>query len=232
MDNGGHKKTLEPLLTLSDVALRLNVAEKTVLRMLQREEIPAYRVGNQWRFQPAELQMWLEGSSTGPTSVTDLLKLDHTAVHLDRLLHASDIVCYDNQLSLEQLFADLASRVAVRFASVDPDEYASLLAEREQLADTRLTDSLMTPHVRDVTRNPAGSATLLLSLLPEGLLERPGVRIVALVCSDDLVIHLRLLQKISYLFRDEALGDQLAGLKDPARIYRRIFKLERGRTHE
>jgi excisionase family DNA binding protein len=32
-----------------------------VLRLIERKEIPAFKVGHQWRFRESELTKWLEG---------------------------------------------------------------------------------------------------------------------------------------------------------------------------
>jgi excisionase family DNA binding protein len=48
------------LLTLHEVADLLKVAEKTVYTMAQRRELPAFKVGGQWRFKPADLDQWIE----------------------------------------------------------------------------------------------------------------------------------------------------------------------------
>jgi len=38
----------------------LKVAEKTVYTMAQRERLPAFKVGGQWRFKRVDLDQWIE----------------------------------------------------------------------------------------------------------------------------------------------------------------------------
>jgi len=48
-----------PLWTVSDVAVYLNVTERTIYRLLKDKEIPAYKVGGQWRFKEQDITAWL-----------------------------------------------------------------------------------------------------------------------------------------------------------------------------
>jgi excisionase family DNA binding protein len=49
----------EPLLTVSSVAERLNISEKTVRRLIGAEILPALRIGGSIRVDPGELRDWL-----------------------------------------------------------------------------------------------------------------------------------------------------------------------------
>ncbi|WP_230189899.1 helix-turn-helix domain-containing protein [Sphingobium sp. CECT 9361] len=50
----------DEILTLPEMALLLKVAEKTVYTMAQKNELPAFKVGGQWRFQRADIDRWIE----------------------------------------------------------------------------------------------------------------------------------------------------------------------------
>jgi excisionase family DNA binding protein len=50
----------DEILTLLEVAHLLKVAEKTVYTMVQRGEIPAFKVRGQWRFKRDDLHQWIE----------------------------------------------------------------------------------------------------------------------------------------------------------------------------
>ncbi len=49
----------EKLLTLEQVADYLNVDKFTVYRLLADKELPAFKVGNQWRFKRKMIENWL-----------------------------------------------------------------------------------------------------------------------------------------------------------------------------
>jgi excisionase family DNA binding protein len=59
----------ENLLTAEQVARYLRVDKFTVYRLVAQKKIPAFKVGNQWRFKQELLDDWLKRNSnlTGGT---------------------------------------------------------------------------------------------------------------------------------------------------------------------
>jgi excisionase family DNA binding protein len=49
----------EALLTTQQVARYLKVDKFTIYRLVAKKQIPAFRVGNQWRFKRSILEQWL-----------------------------------------------------------------------------------------------------------------------------------------------------------------------------
>ncbi len=54
----------ENLLTLRQVAQYLNVDKFTVYRLLAQKQLPAFKVGNQWRFKRKMIEAWLAKNSS------------------------------------------------------------------------------------------------------------------------------------------------------------------------
>jgi excisionase family DNA binding protein len=50
---------MDDLITLEEVADYLRVTRKTIYRLLEKGEIPARRVGHQWRFDKPSIDSWL-----------------------------------------------------------------------------------------------------------------------------------------------------------------------------
>jgi len=50
----------EILLTVQQVARYLKVDKFTVYRLVAQKKLPAFRVGNQWRFERKMLEQWLK----------------------------------------------------------------------------------------------------------------------------------------------------------------------------
>jgi len=63
-DRSGTKNMPEKLLTLEQVAEYLNVDKFTVYRLLADKELPAFKVGNQWRFKRRLIENWLAKNSS------------------------------------------------------------------------------------------------------------------------------------------------------------------------
>jgi excisionase family DNA binding protein len=58
----------EPLLDSTQAAILLNIHPKTLQKMARAGTIPAYRLGDLWRFRASTLDSWLGSvvSSTQP----------------------------------------------------------------------------------------------------------------------------------------------------------------------
>lgn len=62
----------DEILTLPELAQLLKVAEKTVYTMAQKREVPAFKVGGQWRFRRTDVNAWIDAKTRrageeGPT---------------------------------------------------------------------------------------------------------------------------------------------------------------------
>ncbi len=62
------EKELESLrlLTLPEAAQMLHVSTRTLQRMIRKNDLPAFKVGGQWRVRESQLAQWIrfrEGSS-------------------------------------------------------------------------------------------------------------------------------------------------------------------------
>ena len=53
----------ENLLTTEQVARYLKVDKFTIYRLVTQKKIPAFKVGNQWRFNRAMIDAWLMRNS-------------------------------------------------------------------------------------------------------------------------------------------------------------------------
>ncbi len=53
------------LLTLEAAAGILQVSKRTLLRMIQKREVPAFKVGGQWRIRESQFRKWVEGKENG-----------------------------------------------------------------------------------------------------------------------------------------------------------------------
>lgn len=50
------------ILTLEEVAAYLKAGKRTVYRLAQKGEIPAFKLGGTWRFRRSELDAWIVDS--------------------------------------------------------------------------------------------------------------------------------------------------------------------------
>jgi len=58
----------EPLLTTAAVAKWLGVSTRTICLWAECKELPAIKIGRQWRFREGELAAWLQNSGSAKVS--------------------------------------------------------------------------------------------------------------------------------------------------------------------
>ena len=57
------KKMAKELLTIEEVANYLQINRYTIYRLLAQKQLPAFKVGNQWRFKRKMIEAWLAKNS-------------------------------------------------------------------------------------------------------------------------------------------------------------------------
>ena len=53
------------LLTLEAAAEILQLSKRTLMRMIQKKEVPAFKVGGQWRIRESQFRKWVENKESG-----------------------------------------------------------------------------------------------------------------------------------------------------------------------
>ncbi len=56
------------VLTVGDLSEYFRVHPSTVYRLLRRGKIPAFKVGNDWRFSREAIERWQEQQSASPSA--------------------------------------------------------------------------------------------------------------------------------------------------------------------
>lgn len=54
------------IFTIEDLSDYLKISKETLYKMVQRDEVPAFKIGNQWRFQKERIDQWLFSISNTP----------------------------------------------------------------------------------------------------------------------------------------------------------------------
>jgi len=57
------------LLTLQTAAGILQISKRTLLRMIQKKEVPAFKIGGQWRIRESQFRKWVEEKENGSSGL-------------------------------------------------------------------------------------------------------------------------------------------------------------------
>ena len=58
-DNGGATSSIDTFFTVGELAEFLKVHHTTVYRLVKRQDLPAFKVGSDWRFSKKAIEKWL-----------------------------------------------------------------------------------------------------------------------------------------------------------------------------
>ena len=59
---------MEPPLTVKELSEYLKLDRMTIYKMLKEGNLPASRIGHQWRFFREDIDKWMKSQSIGPGS--------------------------------------------------------------------------------------------------------------------------------------------------------------------
>ena len=219
-----NKQAPQEIMTLAELANYLKVAEKTVVRMAREGRIPGTKVASQWRFMRTMVDQWLANrmQPVNPTNLFELLTMAPEVVPVSRLV-SPELMTFDIKPGtipevLEQLVAPLQGHGLVD----DSKAYLQKLVEREELHSTAIAPHVAIPHARSPSRAGLKRSALVVGVCPEGTdfgsEDNKQTHVFILICSEDDVVHLRLLAKISKLLSKPKVIQRLVTCRNSEQV--------------
>ena len=212
------------IMTLSEVAKYLRLAEKTVLRMAHRGEIPCGKVASQWRFMQSVIDDWLISKMkvVPRNDLSAVIESRQSLVPLSRLVREDFIVprIYPGtkERVLKQLVQPLTQEKLIQSAEV----FIENLMKRERIVSTGIGGGIAVPHLRNPQDNPEGGPYLVVGICSEGTdfkaLDGQKTHLFFLLCTDSVTVHLRVLARLSVIVRDQKLRSALLQAKTKQHI--------------
>ncbi len=198
------------VMTLSEVAGYLKLAEKTVLRMAHRGQIPCAKVGSQWRFFRGVIDEWLlsQMRGVGHSELSRLIENEPDIVPLSRLMREDIIVLDVHPGAKRDVLRQLVEPLAQAGILKDGETFLARLLDRENIAATTMGHGVAIPHLRNPRENPAGPV-LAIGVCREGTdFQAPDgekTHLIFLLLADNEVVHLRVLAKLGRILRHEEI---------------------------
>ncbi len=212
------------IMTLAEVAEYLQLAERTVLRMAQRGDIPAAKVASQWRFMRPLIREWLVGQMQAfpDQEIVPSGDLKDPLLPLREILHPElmtfDIEPGPKESILRQLLAPL---LKTGFAK-DTNLLLGGLLDRERMMTTAVGHGIAIPHPRRLMPGMFPEPAVALGICPKGAdfgaIDDQLVHIFFLACATREEIHLRLMANLSLLTRREDTNAKLRTCTSPRQV--------------
>ena len=208
-----HGSEDDEIMTVIEVAEYLQLAEKTVVRMAQRGEMPAAKVASQWRFMRSLVREWLVAQmQTLPAGqLDDVAGRENTLLGLNEMIRPElmnmDIKPGPKEAVLRQIVGPL---VQAGFAA-DPSRLLTSLLERERMMTTAIGHGVALPHPRKPITGMFPEPAIALGVCPAGTdfdaIDDQLVNVFFLICATREEIHLQLMAKVAWLSRKDVLGN-------------------------
>jgi nitrogen PTS system EIIA component len=190
-------------LTVRELAKLIDVSEKTIVRWIEKEELPAYRLHEQYRLNRVELLEWAAAHR----------------VKLPPELHGEGDEVGELTAAIERGGVHHGVRGATRDAvlrgvtalptipaGVDRDRLYQLLRRREALSSTGFGGGIAIPHPRNPLvlgiAEPIVLVCFLASPVDFAAVDGRPVRVLFPLLSPSVPGHLRLLSKLAHCVHD------------------------------
>ncbi|HJV37055.1 PTS sugar transporter subunit IIA [Geomonas sp.] len=220
------------LMNASEVARLLKKDESTIVKWIKKEKLPAVLVRGNYRINRVDLLEWAtEHSITVPPELFAAAEADVTLPTLAEALEAGGVHCSvpgDDKLSVLRNVVNLLKLPP----QMDPEFLLQVLLAREAIGTTAVGDGIAIPHVRNpilLQDKPSPAITLCFLEKPIdfGALDGKPVRILFMLTSPTVRVHLHLLSRLAYALHDPQFRATLNLACDPVGIIEAATRFER-----
>ncbi len=217
-------------LTVEDVGQLFRVPEKTIHRWIKSEQLPAYRINSQYRFNPTDLLEWASQHQVDVSP--ELLQQKELAQGGWRLAEAlqSGGIFYDVEGSDKQsVLRGVVERMHVP-QRVNSQLLLEVLLAREEMGSTAIGEGIAIPHPRTpiVLNVPGPLVTLAFLKQPidfDALDGQPVSILFTMICPTTNS-HLHLLSRLMFCLRDAQLRKLLIHRASSAEILAGVRSVE------
>lgn len=223
------------LLKASKVAELLDTDEQSVVRWVRKEKLPATLVQGNYQINRVDLLEWATDHGIKvPPELFAAAEADLQFPSFSQALESGGVHCGvpgEDKLAVLRHVVGLLKLPP----QMDPEFLLQVLLAREALGTTAIGNGIAIPHVRNPILlqskpNPAITLCYLQHPIDFDAPDGEPVRILFLITSPTVKLHLHLLSKLSYALHDEGFRATLNLACDPAATVAaaRRFDLTRG----
>lgn len=227
---------------IEQLAPILNCSTRQLQRYAERGEIPAQRIGGEWRFARPEIISWIEVRIRKATDedLIELLKLlekMHAGLPPEDLL-VSDLLDVNGMAiplsgrSPNSVIENLVEAAMNTGLLWDGEKMAEAVIAREAMAPTAMDNGVALLHPRRPMRDVLSDPFIAFGKTPSGIpfTNSRGVLtdVFFLICSVDDTQHLRTLARLSRILNVPDFLDTLRTLDEPEAVLRLFRETEEG----
>ena len=223
---------IDDIMTLAEVAGYLKLAEKTVLRMVHRGEIPCVKIASQWRFSRNVIDDWLLSRMQvlPKNDLARIIEQDSTVLPLSRLMDPGFVQPKIRPGSKEDVLRQLIQLLVSAKIVTDEEQLLGKLLFREAMASTAIGNGAAMPHVRNPEELKHGSPLIISGICREGTdFDSPDgkqTHLFFLVYTNSVVVHVRAIARISRMLVLKQIKEELITADTSSDFIHIIMKYE------
>jgi len=194
-------------MTLQEIAGYLKVPSRTVLWMAQSGEIPATKVGAEWRFVRSQVDQWLSGGKNVLNNIASIPTIQEVgqSAKLPYPISTDRIIMDLEPGPKEHILSQLIQPAVKHGIIFDPHTYLSLLLDRENLVTTAIGNGIAIPHVHNPEISHVRETAAVIGICKKGVnyesLDGMPTHLFVLLCTNSIIAHLRILARTMLIFR-------------------------------
>ncbi len=224
---------MNEIMTLSEVAEYLKIATKTVSRMIQRDEIPCFKISGQWRFKKSSIDYWLENkmnnNNNNNSNISNIYaQNDLSFLPIYKLIDEKFIVLDIKGKTPKEVLNQLVNPLVINKILDNTDKLVASLLHRENMASTAISKGVAFPHCRKPEENEKHLPPIIVGVSKEGVFfdQNKKTHLFFLILVNDEVVHLRILSKLSRLIIRDNLVEKLSNVENQKEIINILMESE------
>ena len=219
-------------LKIANVVSALGYDEKTVLKWIKKQGLPAHLVNGRYQINQVDLLEW--ATNNGIKVPPDMFAVPLSEDKLPSLAGALARGGIHFDVPGDDLASALRSVVdrLPPAPNMDPDFLFQTLLAREALGSTAIGNGIAIPHVRNPilsqSQDPAVSLCFLKKPIDFNALDNKPVHILFTLITPNVKIHLHMLARLSFILREQRFMDLLNHSPSKDEIITMVTELEEG----
>ena len=224
----------ERVLTTRELANYMKLSEKTILKKAKNGELPGVRVGSQWRFNLAAIDKYLQEDimhGIPKEELNIIIETSQNIIPLSRLMSPLLMNLNLKAKTKDEVLSDISETAFKGGITSAKKTLLNELLKREKMLSTAVGNGIAIPHPRNPNTTLFKKPNILMAKSIEGIdFQAPDnkkVYLFFMICAPNMVVHLRLLAKISRLLQVEGVIDKLMKTSSGDEIMRVLLSIER-----
>jgi nitrogen PTS system EIIA component len=219
------------MLDVKEVAKLLTVSEKTVYRWIGKNEIPAYKIGDSYRFNRVELLEWATAHKIKVSYqiFDETLEIGASMPSLTEAINSGGIHYRIPGTDRESVLKAIVDIIHLP-DDIDRDFLLGALLARENLGTTAIGEGIAIPHVRNPIIFHVNKPLLALCFLEQPIdfnaLDGKPVDTVFTIVTHTVRSHLHLLSRLGYALHQDDVRAIINGSSSRQQILDALGRFE------